>query len=137
LLLIICLPLEFHALHDARVDILTKNFVQVATPALVNSANLTLTKALWGDDISSVTSVTSNITGDLPSTDNYTAISKVLEVGGLLAGEMRSISVEYEIASVSLSELPSVSQFLIVIILFTIMAILGMIAGAIYLFFQR
>lgn len=64
-------------------------------------------------------------------------MSKLLEVSGLLSNSQRSLSVEYEIASVSLGELPSLSGIFIVIALFIIVGVLGIITGAIYLFFKK
>ncbi len=136
ILYIICLPIAFHGLHDARVDQFTQNYVLVNTPLGVTAANVTLSKALWGDDITSVYSVTSNISNDTPSTSNYTAANRRLEVSGLYPSSDRTLSVVYEIASVALAELPSISGLIIVIALFVVVAVIGLIAGAIYQYFR-
>lgn len=131
-LYIICLPIIIWSLHSARVDDYTQTFAQVSTNATEVTANITLSKALWGSDASNVTSISSNESADDPSASAYNSVSKILTIGGLVSSDNRTLSVEYEIASTTLAELTGGSTLVLVVFVFVIMAVLGLIAGAIY-----
>ena len=134
LLLIIQIPVLFGSIHDARVDNYTQNVAGVTTAAGIYGANVTLSQELWGDAVSLVSSISSNITPDSPSADSYNPVSGVLLVAGLDAGQIRTLSITYEMESAILSEHTGASTFLALYFWFVVFLILGMMAGAIYAF---
>lgn len=133
-ILIIMIPILFDSIHDARVDDYTQNVAGVTTAAGVYSANVTLSQSLWGDSVSFVDSLSSNITPDSPTADSYNSVSGVLLVGGLDAGHLRTLSITYEIDSAVLSEHTGASTFLALFFWFVIFLIMGVVGGAIYAF---
>lgn len=136
LLYIICMPFLFNGIHDVRTDEYTQNYTSVTTGAAVTQANVVLSNDLWNDVITSVVSISSNVTGDIPTADNYTALTHTLKVGGLLPATTHSLSVDYEIESITLSELPAISGLFLAIVYLMALAVLGLVAGAIYVFFK-
>lgn len=133
LLLIICLPLEFNSLHDARVDSYTQSFAEVTTAPGATSANATMAIALWGDSITAV-SVSSNITADTPAASAYNKVSRTLTIGGLVSNQTRTLTAEYEIASVN-ENASVLNPFLTTIAIIMVLSIIGVFARAIYEFF--
>jgi len=137
LLLIILSPFAISSVHDARVTTYEESFTSISTAAGVTSTNLTLSLDLFADSISNITSETSNITGDVPSSSNYTSAINRLTVGGLLASNTRTLVIEYEIANPDLAEdIPSMDAILLVVIFLYFIMILGLIAGAIWSYFK-
>ena len=134
LLLIIGLPAFFTSVNDAQVQEYTQTFAGVTTGAAVYSANVTLSEDLHNDSVISVTDSSSNITSDSPSAGPYNSVSGVLTVNGLDASQMRTLSITYEIASTLLAS--GMGIFFTMSIWFWLFAIIGMIAGAIYAFFN-
>ena len=134
LLLIIGLPAFFTSVNDAQVQEYTQTFAGVTTGAAVYSANVTLSEDLHNDSPISVTDSSSNITSDSPSAATYNSVSGVLTVEGLDASQTRTLSITYEIGSTILPT--GVSVFFTMSIWFWLFAIIGMIAGAIYAFFN-
>jgi hypothetical protein len=135
-LVVIALPLIFGVLHDARVDDTTNSFTTITTGVAETSSNVTLALPLYNDSITSVTSITSNVTTDAPTASDYNSVSRLLSFTGLVTGTTRTVTIEYEIDSAVLGELPSASIFLSVFAYFIIFGILGLIAGAIYGMFK-
>ena len=137
LLLIILSPFAISSVHDARVTTYEESFTTITTAAGVTSANVTLSLDLFANSIANVTSETSNISGDLPSSSNYTSAIDRLTVGGLLASSTRTLVIEYEIANPDLAEdLPSMDAILLVTIFLYFIMILGLIAAAIWSYFK-
>lgn len=129
-LLIVCLPILIDGLHDCRTEQYTQNFAEISTGAYT-SANVSLSQTLYGDDISSVSSVSSNISGDSPSANTYNPVSKILNVGGLISDSERTLSVTYEISDQDLDIFTGLSALLIMAGLFLLVVILGLFGGAI------
>lgn len=77
-----------------RTDDTTQNFA-VTTAAGVTSANVTLARDLFQDDVSEVIAVTSNDTGETPAATSYTAATNYLLVSALTAGATRTLAVNY------------------------------------------
>lgn len=134
LLLIICLPLFFTALHDAKVDEFSQTYAEISTGAGVTSANVTLSEDLWNSAIPSVLSASSNISGDSPSASAYNEVSRILTVGGLKSSSIRTIEVNYEIETTR-EDAASLGVFLTIIAFIMILSIIGLFARAIYEFF--
>lgn len=136
ILSIIMLPLLFIGLYDARSEQLTQTFSGVSTAAGVYSANITLSKAPWGDDIEGVVEISSNVTSDAPSASAYNEVSKLLTVSGLEQSDTRTLSVVYDISSTVLSGLYGIDTFLALFAWFIVFLIFGLICGAVYAFFR-
>lgn len=134
LMLVIALPVFFLSNHDAQTQDYTQTFAGVSTAAGVYSANVTLGQDVYDDSLVGITSITSNITGDSPTAAAFNSVSRVTTVNGLTADTIRTLSVTYEIDSTIVPA--GVSAFFSISNWFYIFAILGMIAGAIYAFFD-
>ena len=133
LFLLIVMPYLFFSVHDARSDAFEESFAEVATGAGATSANLSLSYNLFADEPANVNTVSSNITADTPSGSVYYTAGDILTVSGLSSNATRTLTVNYDIASVTLAELPSVDPLLLALTYWWILAILGLVAGAVYL----
>jgi hypothetical protein len=120
--------------HDARTNVYTQTFAEVSTGAGANSANVTLSLPPWADAITSVTSASSNITSDSPTAADYNAISRILTVGGLASASTRTLSISYDIASLSLDGLSGINAFLLLILIIVVLSVLAIIGRAFYEF---
>lgn len=136
LLWIICLPLAFGSFHDAKVDDFTQDVAGVSTGSGTYEAGVILSLQLWNNSLLSVKTISSNISSDSPSADNYTAVSRLLTVSGLADNVTRTLSVTYEVESATVQEHSGVSVFFTVYIWFWIFVGLGLAAGAVYAFFR-
>jgi hypothetical protein len=135
-LVVVCLPLIFHVLHDARVDINTESHTTLVTGVAETTSNVTLGQPLFGDAVTGVTSISSNNTLDTPTAYSYNTVSRLLTISGLVVGATRTLTIDYEIASESLAELPSAGAFIPIFAYLIIFGILGLIAGAIFGMFR-
>ena len=134
LLAIILLPSTFGSVHDARVDSYTQTAAGVTTGAGIYAANVTLSQDLWGDAVSLVSDVSSNITADSPSASTYNPVSGALLVGGLEQGQLRTLSITYEVESATTTEMTGLSTFLALFFWFLVFLIIALLGGAIYAF---
>jgi len=135
LFLIIALPWVFQSIDDAFTEEYAETFAGVVTGSGVYTANVTLAAATWNDSLTSVTEISSNITGsDAPSASAYNTVSRILSVNGLDESQTRTLSVTFLIDSTSLPEF--FSTFLMLFRWFYMFMILGMAGGAIYAFIQ-
>lgn len=132
ILLVICLAPFFNALHDARTGDYEQTFAEITTGVGVTSSNVTLAQDIWADSIASVTSITSNITGENPSAAAFNSTSRTLTIGGLGSNDIRDLLVGYEIENPSLEGFSGVSVFLVVVAWVIVLSILGLVARAIY-----
>lgn len=130
ILIIVCFSYILEGLHDCRVDEYTQSFTEITTAAGVTSANITLSQTLYDSSVTNVTSISSNLTGDSPSADNYTSVGRTLLVGGLASDTQRTLSVVYEVSDPDLAGMP-IGPLLIMAGLFLIVIILGLFSGAI------
>jgi hypothetical protein len=133
LLMIIATPAFFQHVDDVLTEELTQNFSGVETPSLT-AANVTLNKSLYGDDISAVQSITSNISSDYPSAYSYNTLTYALEIYGLSENGTRALSVEVLIDNTDLED--GMAIFWTVIRWLWVFIILGMVGAAIYAFFD-
>lgn len=134
ILLIIATPFIFTAIDDGLTQETTQSIAGVTTGAGVYSANVTLSRSIYNDDTTSVSGISSNLSADSPTAADYNSVSRNLEVSGLDASGTRTLTVEFMISSTTL---PSGSTaFLTLARWFWIFAITGMLAGAIYAFFD-
>lgn len=133
-LLIIALPFLFDAFDNAQTDEAEQSFSGVSTGAGVYSANVTLGQELYRDDHQQVSSISSNETLDSPTASAYNSVSRVLTVSGLAESESRTLTVSFLIDSTTLPT--GFGTFFTLFRWFLIFTILGMMAGAIYAFFD-
>lgn len=70
----------------------------VNTGTGITSANVTLTKALWGGDTSFAEASSDNAT-DVPRVTTYLAATKVLTIEGLAASTNRTLTIVYSIGA--------------------------------------
>ena len=62
--------------------------------------SITLNRPLCKNYITSVTSVSSNLSGDAPVADNYTTLTQVLNLTGLTDNGTRTITTVYDYAAI-------------------------------------
>ena len=89
-------PIIMSSTHDVQTDNRTELFAGVVTGGGETSANVTLTKQLYNDDVAYVTSITSSLITDVPVASSYNSGTKALTVGGLTAASSRTLTVNYE-----------------------------------------
>lgn len=132
--MIIAIPFVFSEIDEALTEETTQNFAGVTTAAGIYAANVTLGEALWNNSRTSVSSVSSNLSGyDTPSTSYYNTVSHALEVSGLDASQTRTLSVDFKIDSTTLPS--GFATFLVLFRWWYLFMGLGTAGGAIYAFF--
>lgn len=92
----IMFPLIMDSSHDIQTDDYTQAEASVTTGAGETAADVVLTKALYDDDNTWVTSVTSSEGTDTPAVGTYTAATKTLNVTGLAESTSRTLTIVYE-----------------------------------------
>jgi len=130
LLLIIGTPFVFEAIDDGITETASQSFAGITG---TDNASVILSRAVYNDDVQSVTGVTSNETADTPSAYSFNSVSKSLLVTGLVTSP-RTLTVEFMIDSTTLPD--GVAIFLTLLRWFWIFIIIGMAGGAIYAFFD-
>ena len=131
--MIIVMPFLINGIHDARTDTFEESFASTTTAAGVVSANVSLSYNLFADAAANVNSVSSNVTSDSPSASTYNTVGDILLVTGLTASQTRTLTVNYDIASVTLAELPNLDPLLLAMTYWWVLAIMGLIGGAAWL----
>lgn len=120
------------ATYDFRTDVAENEFRYETAGGTV--ANVTLLKALYDDDISTVT-VTSDDTDDVPAVVAYHTSSRILDISGLDTATNRTLMVSYDFDALSASA--ALSNFidyvpwiwLIMLVCFPVAAIVYLIFG--------
>jgi len=82
-------------IYDFRTDVREDSF-SVTTGVGVTSANVTLIKALYDDDISTATALSDNTT-DTPTVNAYNTVTRALTIGGLQSETTRGVTVSYDV----------------------------------------
>jgi len=134
LLLIIATPFVFTAIDNSITDEYTQSFAGVATGGATYIEDVTLGRAMYNDDTSSVSSISSNDTDDSPTADSYNSVSRVLTVSGLDASTTRTLTIVFMIDSPTLPT--GAASFLALFRWFFVFIVIGMAGGAIYAFFD-
>ena len=106
----------------------------VTTAAGVTSANVTLLKPLWEDDIASVTALTSSDGDDTPAV--YSFASDVLLVTGLQAETSRTLTLTYRYGALTGTNAPA-DTFLNLLFIFIGIALLVFILAMLYSSWQK
>ena len=132
---LIGLPLMFTAIDDMVTQDIDQSFSLVNTGAAATAQNVTLSQELHLNSVTFVNAVTSNLSQDTPTGTSYNSVNKALEISGLSPSLNRTIVISYSIAS---STLPaSANLFLDTLVRwFLIFAVIGMMGGAVYAFYQ-
>lgn len=81
-------------IRDWRTDQIVDN-EGVSTGAGVTTANVTLANDLYRDNPTYVLTITSNVTGDVPTANAYTSTGNVLTIGGLQASVTHTLTTTY------------------------------------------
>ena len=120
----------FTGIQEVRSTSHTEAFGSVTTAAGVTTANVTLVEDLFGDRTAEVTSVTSNVTTDVPLVSTYTAATNKLLISGLTASQTRTLTVVYKIGR--LTDYFGVDTAIRTWPMFLVLGVIGIIAGAVY-----
>ena len=89
-------PMVMTGAHEVLTDDETESFENVSTGTGETTATVTLSKSLYDNSTSSVTSITSDNANDDPTADSYNSSNKQLTVGGLAESATRTLTVAYE-----------------------------------------
>ena len=82
-----------NGIHDWRIDEVTQTF-SVTTGSENTTANIVLSRDLFGDSVSEVESIASTI-AENPATGTYTAGTNTLNVTGLTGSQTRTLTIVY------------------------------------------
>lgn len=93
-IIVLLLPFAFTGMTSAR-QIDYDQTIPLVTTASVTNATVTLTKALFDDDVVYVSEITSSNSADTPAVTSYTTGSKALVVAGLNDNDTRTLYVTY------------------------------------------
>lgn len=95
--IVILLPLAFTGLTSARTIEYEQTAPSVVTAA-ATTADVTLIKPLFDDDVVYVTEISSSNATDVPAVSTYTTGTKALTVAGLVDNATRTLTVTYDYA---------------------------------------
>ena len=127
LLSVLFLPQLFTSLHAVQVDTTTESS-DIATGGGVTTGNLTLSEELHRAAISSVLSLESTNSNDVPFTVCYDEDTQVLVVDGLQASASRILSAEYEYVNPDNNpNMGAVATFLGILVALSLMILLVVI----------
>ena len=102
----------------------------ITTGAGVTTGTISLSPALYNDDITSVTGISSSYGSDTPSASSYNGATDILTVGGLAESQTRTITVEYVYEATS--DYTGLTSFVRLAPMLLFMAIIGVIIGALW-----
>jgi hypothetical protein len=125
---LLLLPAAISGINDFRMTNQTGLHV-AATVSPATSANVSLVAVLFNDDITNVSSVTSNNTSDSPLAAAYTSTGKVLNVQGLVTDASRTLTVVYKRDALTDATGASIAAKLLPFM--QILAAIGLFAGAV------
>jgi len=128
--IILLLPAVLPSIQDFRSDSYEEAHGVVTTAAGVTSANLTLAQDLFLDENSQVTSITSNVTADVPLVSTYTKANDRLLITGLIAGTTRTLTVTYN--TPVLGDFYGADLGTRVFPIFLVLGVIGIVAAAVY-----
>lgn len=86
------------SVYAFRTDLRTDR-ITVETLAAVTTGNVTLFKAVYDDDVSTIDIISSD-SDDSPLYSSYNATTRLLDFSGLAASTNRTISVSYDIDAI-------------------------------------
>ena len=82
------------AVYDFQTDV-REDTATVATAAGVTTGNFSLVRAVYDDDVSTIT-ITSDLATDDPAYSSYNPTSRLLVFSGLTADTSRTITAQYD-----------------------------------------
>lgn len=133
-LMMLATPAVFSTIDNSITDDYSQSIAGVSTGSGVYSANITLGQAVFNDNVASISAITSNVTTDAPTASSYNSVSRAVEVTGLSASQLRTLTVAFTIDSPILPD--SLVTFLVILRWFWVFVIIGFAGGAIYAFFD-
>ncbi|KSV16171.1 hypothetical protein DA01_08760 [Dehalococcoides mccartyi] len=89
-------PMVLSSMDSIRFTENTGTYATVTTGVGETSADVVLSAALFNDDTTHVTSITSTVETDVPVAGTYTTGTKTLTITGLTASESRTLTVIYD-----------------------------------------
>jgi len=82
-------------MKEAQTDEQEDDFGAVVTAPAATTADVVLTAPLYGNELTNVVEITSDLGTDVPLATDYTALTRTLEVSGLDDDETRTLTVTY------------------------------------------
>ena len=116
------------AIYDFRTDVRTDTFPGTATGGAETSANLSLTKFVFDDDIETIL-ITSDDGLDVPLLSSYNTTTRLVDMTGLAVSANRTVTISYDVDALSESDAVSTildrvpAIFLLVVIAFPMAAL--------------
>lgn len=127
-------PIVMDSAHTLQTDAEVQTEAAVVTGAGVTDADIVLTEALWDDDNTYVTSITSDNVLDTPVAGVYTAGTLSLNVTGLAAADTRTLVLTYEYDG--LTDYTGMGALVAVAPLLLFLAVIGAVVGGLYVLFK-
>lgn len=127
-------PIVMDTSHTLQTDVEVQTEAAVVTGAGVTVADVVLDEALWDDDNSYVTSVTSDNVADTPVAGAYTAGTQTLNVTGLAAADTRALTLTYEYDG--LTDYTGMGAMVAVAPLLLFLGVIGAVVGGLYTSFK-
>ena len=127
-------PIVMDSSHTLQTDVEVQTEAAVVTGAGVTDADIVLDEALWDDDNSYVTRITSDNVGDTPVAGVYTAGTTTLNVTGLAAADTRTLVLTYEYDG--LEDYTGMGALVAVAPLLLFLAVIGAVVGGLYVSFK-
>jgi hypothetical protein len=127
-------PIVMDSAHTLQTDAEVQTEAAVVTGAGVTDADIVLTEALWDDDNTYVTSITSDNVLDTPVAGVYTAGTLSLNVTGLAAADTRTLVLTYEYDG--LTDYTGMGALVAVAPLLLFLAVIGAVVGGLYVSFK-
>lgn len=136
IIVFIMLPTMLSSVSDFQTTSYSETESNLATAAGVTTANVTLNLDLFDDDITNVTTISSNNSETGMTAEAYVAATNVLLIGGLDANSTRTLTITYDIDDLEsytgLGEFTRLSPFIIVAF-----AIFGLMGGFFFMFKRK
>ena len=95
MIMFIMFPLILDSTHDVRTDEEVDTFAAISTGVGETTANVTLTRELWDEETTSVTTITSTLS-ETPTASSYNSTTQALTIAGLVSSNTRTFTVAYD-----------------------------------------
>jgi hypothetical protein len=89
------------AVYDFRTDLREDTF-NVETPGVATTGNVTLHKAVYDNDTSTI-AITSDISTDTPILAEYHTTTRLTDITGLTASTNRTLTISYDVDALNAS----------------------------------
>lgn len=132
------MPAIVDSFHETLVETQTDQG-NITTGGGETTGNITLATPLYMDRLSSVSSITSTLGTDAPSSTAYTAATQLLVYGGLTASDNRIITVVYEYDATT--EFPNTGDAIrmgpVIILISLIVIVMAVPLGGIFMLWRK